>query len=755
MKFLELIGIRKRTLPNINVDLSSESDYIFWCEKNVTHARQVSCSRAAFQQGKDIYPEPALTYGEYALNETFDPAYISVYANRLKRSGKVIKARELYSQIEGLDFVQPKLSAANPVFKVLGARCDATNAKKWMDFVILRNKGAHKGLSRKFFTVFKDVDMPLAVNTGLAYAESHAKDIRFTSVFLKRAKQVMTDAEFLELVIRLEEKHSDELYQHYITVGQISHIVSEFGEGDESLQQVQAMCLASKSESILKAAFVACSDKNSALYLYCANELSKLDLDCKWKRRITDFFLSLGHVSVAQELISKAPKTDLERMKNRSISSIYNLSRRGYTKAGELTIYPYYQPERLKVFYLLHNRLPYNSGGYATRSHGLITSVNKRWSIDGVSRLGYPQDRAGFESEPYVPKNVIDGITYHALNNKLHAFGKTPLEEYISQYAQELQSQCLNVKPAIIHAASNYMNGLVATSVARSLGIKSVYEVRGLWEITRISKDPAWEGSEYFNMMVNLEAQAAKEADAVFTLTKALKNELISRGVDENKITLLPNGVDSSRFVLIDRNDALANELGFDGQVIIGFIGSVVQYEGVEYIIEAANILKGRGVHNFSVLIVGDGAVLEDAKALVSRLELEETVVFTGRVPHEDVEQYYSIVDICPLPRKGLPVCEMVSPLKPFEAMAMGKTVVSSNVEALAEIVQDGVTGLLHQKDDASDLADKLELLINNPELNHRLGSTARDWVVKERDWKSIARRVDAVYSQLLDESNK
>jgi glycosyltransferase involved in cell wall biosynthesis len=294
------------------------------------------------------------------------------------------------------------------------------------------------------------------------------------------------------------------------------------------------------------------------------------------------------------------------------------------------------------------------------------------------------------------------------------------------------------------------MNGLAANNVAKRLGIKSVYEVRGLWEITRISREPEWNNTEHYSMISRLEAQAAKDADAVFTLTNALKNELINRGVAAEKIHLLPNGVDSSRFLPKERNDELALKVGVKNKVVIGFLGSVVQYEGVEYIIQAASILKKKGIHNFAVLIVGDGAVLDNVKAITSELHMDEYVIFTGRVPHDEIEDYYSIVDICPLPRKGLPVCEMVSPLKPFEAMAMGKVVVSSDVAALAEIIDDGVTGLLHKKDNPEDLANKIRLLIEDHDLRERLGKSAREWVVAERDWKVIAKRVDTVYRNLL-----
>ncbi|WP_257291811.1 glycosyltransferase family 4 protein, partial [Endozoicomonas sp. ONNA1] len=182
------------------------------------------------------------------------------------------------------------------------------------------------------------------------------------------------------------------------------------------------------------------------------------------------------------------------------------------------------------------------------------------------------------------------------------------------------------------------------------------------------------------------------------------------------------------------------------------YVGSMVDYEGLDLLINATEQLRDKGLTGFKVLMVGDGAVKAELELMAQKKQLQDLIIYTGRVPHDEVEDYYSLIDICPFPRKGLPVCEMVSPLKPFEAMAMGKAVVSSDVAALAEIVQDERTGLLHKMDDAEDLADKLQLLIEQPKLREQYGQAAREWVVAERDWKVLAKRVDAVYKRLLSQ---
>jgi glycosyltransferase involved in cell wall biosynthesis len=150
------------------------------------------------------------------------------------------------------------------------------------------------------------------------------------------------------------------------------------------------------------------------------------------------------------------------------------------------------------------------------------------------------------------------------------------------------------------------------------------------------------------------------------------------------------------------------------------------------------------------MLIIGDGAKLEELQATAAAQGLDDVVTFTGRIPHEEVERYYSIIDVTPFPRLPLPVCEMVSPLKPFEAMAMGKAVIASDVAALAEIVTPGRNGLLHVKGSAESLTEQVEHLLDDPELRARLGVQARDWVVAERDWKQLASTVARTYEDVV-----
>ncbi|MDN5654658.1 MAG: glycosyltransferase family 4 protein, partial [Kocuria sp.] len=433
----------------------------------------------------------------------------------------------------------------------------------------------------------------------------------------------------------------------------------------------------------------------------------------------------------------------------RNAVSNYQLGRTGFP-FPKLLPEPAYEAQKDHVFYLLHNSLPHNSAGYATRTHGLLSELNRiGWNVDGVTRLGYPYDMPGMAEIPDVPMHdVVGNVDYRRLLTGRQVEKKNPLFYYTERYSKALLELAKQERPAIIHAASNHWNGLTAVKTARQLGIPSIYEVRGLWEVTRGSRNPEWAQSNMFKYIARMEADAAKGATRVFAITEALRDEMISRGVDGDKIRIVPNGVDTSRFTPIPKDEELASQLGVAGKTVIGYVGSVLDYEGIELMLEAAEVMN-RTREDFHVLIVGDGAELERFQNYVEEHELEHVVTFTGRVPHEDVERYYSLIDITPFPRLPLPVCEMVSPLKPFEAMAMGKAVVSSDVAALKEIVTPGVNGYLHEKGSTESLIEQLTRLLDDPEHTRQVGAQARDWVVENRDWRRLATLIAETYDEI------
>jgi glycosyltransferase involved in cell wall biosynthesis len=407
-----------------------------------------------------------------------------------------------------------------------------------------------------------------------------------------------------------------------------------------------------------------------------------------------------------------------------------------------------YRGREKSVAYLLHNSLPHASAGYATRTHGLLSAlVRDGWDVHGVTRFGYPYDRWDSDSRRDVdPIDDIDGVHYHRLLDGHRVYRKWPIGDYVDEYTRRVEQLVRTYRLGIVHGASNYWNGFAAIGAARRLGLPSVYEVRGLWELTRKSRDPSYDESEMFALTARLEADACMHADQVITITGALRDLMIERGVPESKITIVPNGVDTDRFVPLPRDPDLTRELGVDGKVVIGYVGSVLDYEGIDTLLHATVQLKERR-KDFHVLVVGDGAAFAQCRVLRDTLGLTELVTFTGRVPHRDVERYYSLVDIAPFPRKPLPVCETVSPLKPFEAMAAGKVPVVSSVAALTEIVTNGHNGLVFDKGDIHSLAEVLNRAVENEDLRRALSRRARAWVVQERDWSVLVRTLEQVHA--------
>jgi glycosyltransferase involved in cell wall biosynthesis len=403
-----------------------------------------------------------------------------------------------------------------------------------------------------------------------------------------------------------------------------------------------------------------------------------------------------------------------------------------------------------RVVYVLHNSLPWSSGGYATRAHGLAVGMaSGGLKVICLTRPGYPLDiRQRGPAPAAVPlSETIEGIDYRRISAPRRT--ETDARGYMLAAADALEAEFRQLRPEWVVAASNHVTGLPALIAARRLGLPFLYEVRGFWEVTRQSREPGFERSETFSVIERLEAETARRADHVFTLTGPMRDELVRRGVDPGTISLLPNSSDPERFTPRDRDAALAARLGIPAPVpVIGYIGTFVQYEGLEDLVAACAVLSGRG-RDFRLMLIGNenvsgtdkGPITAEIERIAAETGLTDRLIMPGRVPHEEVAAYYSLIDIAPFPRKPQPVTEMVSPMKPLEALAMEKAVVVSSVAALVEMIADEKTGLVFAKGEVASLADALDRLIGDPGLRARLGRNGRDWVVRERTWSEMGRR--------------
>lgn len=413
------------------------------------------------------------------------------------------------------------------------------------------------------------------------------------------------------------------------------------------------------------------------------------------------------------------------------------------------TAAPQATPKGKTALYLLGSALPWRLSGYATRSHALLRALNSQgWTVLGAVRMAH---QSTFEPRTGAPSpkkgTVADGV--HYLATAQGDIDGYPTEPYWDACVDFAMLQVNEHKPALVHAASTWMIGGVARDVANRAGLPMIYEVRGFPHMSTSSMKPGFEFTARYRLHHAMEIQVATVADHVFAITTGVRDELIRHGVSPNKITLLPNGINRERFEPRERDAQLEQELELAGKTVIGYVGSLVEYEGLNLLIDALAHLLPRHPETV-LLIVGDGPMLNTLRHQAHALGIDGAIHFTGSVAPEEVERYYSLIDIAPFPRLGLPVCEIVSPMKPFEALGMEKACVVSSVGALTDIVRDGETGLVFEKDSSASLAQVLGRLIADPELATRLGKQGRKWVLANRTWENHATHVHRIYEELL-----
>jgi glycosyltransferase involved in cell wall biosynthesis len=402
---------------------------------------------------------------------------------------------------------------------------------------------------------------------------------------------------------------------------------------------------------------------------------------------------------------------------------------------------------RGRVLHLVNDALPTTSAGYTIRTHEIVLA-QQAIGLDPhvVTRCGFPVTQGTLDSRPLV---TLDGIPYHRL-----------LPWRIPSRADRAAAQALKlaarlteqVKPSVLHAASNYVNAVVALGVGKSLGLPVVYEVRGFWEDTWLSRHPDSENmatSELYQRNRDLETRCMLAADLVVTLGEAMRDEIVARGVPAEKVLIVPNAVSPEFLQPLPDATTLRDQLGIKpDEHVIGEVSSLVPHEGIGTLLEATRLLRDRGI-KVRALIVGDGPERPALQRQAADLGLGEAAIFTGRVPAAKVREFHALLDVFVVPRTPDRVCQLVTPLKPVEAMASGLCVVTSEVKALAEIIKPDVTGALTIPQDPVALADTLEPLVGSPDIRTKLGENAREWVARDRTWAHNAARYRDAYARL------
>ena len=400
-----------------------------------------------------------------------------------------------------------------------------------------------------------------------------------------------------------------------------------------------------------------------------------------------------------------------------------------------------------RVLHLVNDALPATSAGYTIRTHEIVLAQRD----DGldphvVTRSGYPVTQGRIDGRRLV---MLDGIPYHRLLPWRQATRADKAADTGLRQADELTRQ---IRPAVLHAASNYANARIALALGERYGLPVIYEVRGFWEDTWLSRHPdsaELAHSELYRRNRDLETRSMLKADLVVTLGEAMREEIMARGVPADKIIIVPNAVSDEFLRPLPDARALRTALGIgSGDHVVGVVSSLVPHEGIGTLLEATKLLRERGLP-VRALIVGDGPERAALQRQAAALGLGEAAIFTGRVPAAKVREYHALLDVFVVPRTPDRVCQLVTPLKPVEAMASGLCVVTSEVRALAEIIKPDVTGALTIPQDPVALADSLELLVCSPDIRRKLGDNAREWVARDRTWAHNAARYREAYALL------
>lgn len=411
-----------------------------------------------------------------------------------------------------------------------------------------------------------------------------------------------------------------------------------------------------------------------------------------------------------------------------------------------------------RVVHLINNSLPWVQAGYTVRAQR-VARAQQEHGIDPVmvTKLGFPWRQGQGDAAPH---GQVDGVRYVHVPDPGGdtVFGTA---ERVDRAIDRVGAAVAGLRPALLHPTTPFDNAQVALAIAEVLEVPVVYEVRGFLEETWVSRHAdagpeavaAALASDRYRLTRATEARCAAAAGHVVTLGEAMKADLVERGVDAQRITVVPNAVDLDAFTRSpggERGRGVRRHLEVpDQRVLLGYVSSLVAYEGVEVLLRATRLLLDRGA-DVSLVIVGDGTARAEWEREAAALGLDASRCrFTGRVPHHEVAGYYEAIDVFVVPRRNERVCRLVTPIKPVEAMALEGCVVVSDLPALAEMVEEGVTGRTFPAEDPEALAEVVAPLLEDPSARAALGRAARERVAAQRTWTQNGRRYAEIYRDL------
>ncbi|NOQ15578.1 MAG: glycosyltransferase, exosortase A system-associated [Methyloprofundus sp.] len=404
----------------------------------------------------------------------------------------------------------------------------------------------------------------------------------------------------------------------------------------------------------------------------------------------------------------------------------------------------------MKILHILDHSIPLHSG-YTFRTRAILEQQGALgWQTFHVTSAKHIGAKQSVEE--------VDGLRFYRTDEPTGVLAKLPLINQwtiVSSLSERLEEVIAEVQPDILHAHSPVLNGLAALKAGKKYNIPVVYECRAFWEDAAVDHGTTTEGSFRYRLTKALETYVFKKAQAVTCICDGLKQDIIGRGVDEAKITIIPNAVNIEKFTFGQAADIeLKNKLGLQGKTVLGFIGSFYAYEGIPLMLDALPAIIQQEP-NICLLLVGGGPQEQIIKEKVKQLNLEDYVIFTGRVSHDVVQDYYNQVDIFIYPRLSMRLTDLVTPLKPLEAMAQGRLVVASDVGGHKELITDKENGVLFKANDANSLAVSVLNLLGRAQDWDAMRQAGKKYVEQERNWPKSVGNYRQVYSQVLQKLNK
>lgn len=398
----------------------------------------------------------------------------------------------------------------------------------------------------------------------------------------------------------------------------------------------------------------------------------------------------------------------------------------------------------MRILHIFDHSLPLHSG-YTFRSAALLREQRALgWETFHLTSPKQEGDQHDVEES--------EGFFFYRTPPQPSVWDRFPVTRELAllrQLGRRIEEVARDIKPDLIHAHSPVLNVMPALKVGRRLGIPVTYEIRAFWEDASVDHGTTSEGSLRYRVTRALETRAAHQAAHVFTICEGLRADIVARGIPSAKVSVVPNAVDPESFALSGPPDpALRSQLGLGGGPVVGFIGSFYAYEGLDLLIDAMPRLM-QDQPGLRLLLVGGGPQSENLLAQATRLGIADHVVFTGRVPHKDVRRYYDLIDVLAYPRHSMRLTELVTPLKPLEAMAQGRIFVASDVGGHRELVEHERTGVLFKADDAGSLADAVLRLLRQRERWPEFRLQGRRFVEEVRNWRNSVANYQEPFTRL------